>query len=341
VDKNTFITLLQRYADSSAEEAEEVVSLKSLYPYSQILHTLSAKVTRDHGFEIHQQELQLAAVHAADRAVLKEIIQSDSLQDHRSDSIKNEVSTPQASQETSTPTESRITTIQSIEGFDVADEVMRDLEKLNSLRNNFEMLFVEYSEVNAKPATPENIADNKPEAITVKTEVMVTKTEEIAPPKEKVKSTSKSKKQRIIELAKSMNAVDTQEEKNSKSKSQQDQSAGRKGFPVDTLIEEITSTKEEIVPESEKQKEQIEIINQFIKTQPSISNSKDRQGPPIGDLNPIKSGEFGDNIVSETLVEILIKQGKKDKAIEVLKKLIWKYPQKKSYFASQIEDLKK
>ena len=37
----------------------------------------------------------------------------------------------------------------------------------------------------------------------------------------------------------------------------------------------------------------------------------------------------------------IIKQGKKDKAIEVLKKLIWKFPQKKAYFAAQIEDLKK
>ena len=67
--------------------------------------------------------------------------------------------------------------------------------------------------------------------------------------------------------------------------------------------------------------------------------------PPMlrmnGDLMPIKSGEFGDNIVSETLVEILVKQGKKDRAIEVLKKLIWKYPQKKAYFASQIQKLQK
>jgi len=45
--------------------------------------------------------------------------------------------------------------------------------------------------------------------------------------------------------------------------------------------------------------------------------------------------------VSETLVDILIQQGKKDKAIEVLKKLIWKFPQKKTYFAAQIEELKK
>ena len=54
-----------------------------------------------------------------------------------------------------------------------------------------------------------------------------------------------------------------------------------------------------------------------------------------------KSTHFADNVISETLVEILIKQGKKTKAIEVLKKLIWKFPQKKAYFAAQIEELKK
>jgi TolA-binding protein len=41
------------------------------------------------------------------------------------------------------------------------------------------------------------------------------------------------------------------------------------------------------------------------------------------------------------LAQILTRQGKKDKAIEVYKKLIWKFPQKKAYFAAQIEDLKK
>ena len=58
-----------------------------------------------------------------------------------------------------------------------------------------------------------------------------------------------------------------------------------------------------------------------------------------GDLSE-NSSAFGDNIISETLVEILIKQGKKDKAIEVLRKLIWKFPQKKAIFATQIDELK-
>jgi ribosomal protein S7 len=61
---------------------------------------------------------------------------------------------------------------------------------------------------------------------------------------------------------------------------------------------------------------------------------------PASDLSD-KNQHFADNVISETLVEILLKQGKKAKAIEVLKKLIWKFPQKKAYFAAQIEDLRK
>jgi len=109
----------------------------------------------------------------------------------------------------------------------------------------------------------------------------------------------------------------------------------------DPFIEEIRTSRKKFKPEGSKQKEQIEIIENFIKTQPTITKNK-LSGPPAdsSDLAE-KSLAYGDNIVSETLVEILLKQGKKDKAIEVLKKLIWKIPQKKAYFAAQIEELKK
>lgn len=109
------------------------------------------------------------------------------------------------------------------------------------------------------------------------------------------------------------------------------------------LLEEIKSTKKKIKPESTRQIEQIEIIDQFIKTQPTISRVKSTPVPAPDESNDLSepSGQFGENIVSETLVEILLKQGKKDKAIEALKKLIWKFPQKKAYFAAQIEELRK
>ncbi len=109
----------------------------------------------------------------------------------------------------------------------------------------------------------------------------------------------------------------------------------------DGLIEEIKNSKRKIKPEGPKQKEQIEIIDQFIKAQPSISKSKPTRVPEATEDLTEKVDIYGDNIVSETLVEILLKQGKKEKAVEMLKKLIWKFPQKKTYFAAQIEELKK
>ncbi len=109
--------------------------------------------------------------------------------------------------------------------------------------------------------------------------------------------------------------------------------------PEDGLIEEIKNSKKKIKPDGPKQKEQIEIIDQFIKTQPTISKPKP-MASTTEDLTE-KVDIYGENIVSETLVEILLKQGKKEKAVEMLKKLIWKFPQKKAYFAAQIEELKK
>lgn len=351
VDKNLFTSLLQRYTDSSLAEAEEVVALKAEYPYSQLLHTLAARVSKDHGFNFHQQELQLAAIHAADRGVLKEIITAEAAEPEPEPAPANTY-TPVTIQEA--PSATPEFKIQRNDSADVADELMRDLDKLNTLKSNFEMLLVEYSEVQseetAAPAMEEPAPLKAPVQASEPASVKRTPTVKEAVPEHNEpdgqdaapapKPKGKSKKQRIIELAKAMNEAET-EEKDLEEKDKKERAGARIANPSDELIEEIRVSKEEIVPESDKQREQMAIINNFIKTQPSITNARERQSHASGDLATIKSGEFGDNIVSETLVEILIRQGKKDKAIEVLKKLIWKYPQKKSYFASQIEDLKK
>ncbi len=313
MDKNDLLDLLNRYTDSSPEEAKALASLKSEYPYSQLLQTLYARLSKDHAFDDHASELALAATRSADRSVLKNII------------TERKSNGPPKQAVVERPTVTPLPGAPPADGgIDYAEEVMRDLERLVTLKSNFEMLLVEYSEVKAKPQPAKRPEPPSPPK----------------PAQEHAKG--KLKKQRIVELArqlqsdsKSPDGDETTQKANTKSR--------RKKSPGDQdgLIEEIKSSKKELPLGSEKQKEQIDIINNFIKTQPTISGAKEKIVLPPGDLTPIRSGEFGDNIVSETLVEILVKQGKKDKAIEVLKKLIWKYPQKKAYFASQIEDLKK
>jgi hypothetical protein len=304
---------LQHYAGTSVEEAKEIASLKAQFPYSQLLQTLAARVSKDHGFQHQQRDLQFAAVYAADRALLKEII----------------TATPEepVNQVISKHVNANEQVASTIDSIDVADVVMDDLERLSKLKNSFENLFMDYPK--STKGNEDITAD-----VTPSEKIFTADNPEI----------TKSKKERIIEMAKAVSNVGTADDGVNDESSFQKKKFHRvdkHGHPADKLIAEIQHSKDEISPENERQKHQIEMINQFIRIQPSISSLKDRGPSAIGDLNPVKSGEFGDHIVSETLVEILIKQGKKDKAIEILKKLIWKYPQKKAYFASQIEDLKK
>jgi hypothetical protein len=221
----------------------------------------------------------------------------------------------------------------TLDSVDVADVVMDDLERLSKLKDTFENLFMDYPKALPSETRSRTVKTERSEPVSEPATPAANDGEQVSSGRKE--STAKSRKERIIEMAKALNSTTATDGAPKKKHRDKD------GNPVDELIAEIQNSKVEIVPESERQKQQIEIINQFIRVQPSISNPRDRAPSAIGDLTPIKSGEFGDNIVSETLVEILIKQGKKDKAIEVLKKLIWKYPQKKAYFASQIEDLKK
>ncbi|WDF69159.1 hypothetical protein PQ465_01970 [Sphingobacterium oryzagri] len=80
-----------------------------------------------------------------------------------------------------------------------------------------------------------------------------------------------------------------------------------------------------------------EVIEKFIREEPQI------QPPPADQLNmenkARKSSEEQFDLVTETLATIYASQAMYVKAIEVYKKLILKYPEKKSYFASQIKTL--
>jgi tetratricopeptide (TPR) repeat protein len=104
---------------------------------------------------------------------------------------------------------------------------------------------------------------------------------------------------------------------------------------TDVTQENIDSFNDKI-----KKIKQTEIIDQFIKTEPRISSlSTLSKEAPTKDLSE-KSIQAPEGLVSENLANIMLKQGKTDKAIEIYEKLIVKYPEKKSYFAEKIENLR-
>ncbi|HDP74667.1 MAG TPA: hypothetical protein ENN49_02130 [Bacteroidales bacterium] len=90
--------------------------------------------------------------------------------------------------------------------------------------------------------------------------------------------------------------------------------------------------------------EPLDLIEKFIVEQPTIprpvSPQKGGDSDAVVDIS-VNSVIEPDELATETLAEIYALQGYIDKAISVYEKLRLKYPEKSSYFADQIQKLKK
>ena len=95
---------------------------------------------------------------------------------------------------------------------------------------------------------------------------------------------------------------------------------------------------EEIPAEKQKQITNADLIDKFIKEEPRIVPK-----PTFFDPLDVARNSLLDNesVVSETLAEIYYKQGNLSKAMKIYKKLSLVNPQKSSYFAAQIERIRK
>lgn len=289
--QKTFSEILENAPWFSEEEARQLLQWAMQYPYSQALKVAVACAAWRYDWPDKQEWLQQAAVHAANRAVLKNWIERAQQQEpaytHQKETL---------------PPKS-----------DLAEVIMADIESLHEAMKRFESL------VEQKPPTDTG-----------------------SPPVAKTEKTGKSRKERLLAAVQQLKqeqaaATDADETATSKNKSRK-----RRKSETDTLLKEI-ELRQQIETENNKTREQLEIIDRFIQSNPTISPQAGKaESEPATDLTSTgQQPDFGEHIVSETLVEILLQQGKKDKAIEVLKKLIWKFPQKKTYFAARIDELKK
>ncbi|WP_445720048.1 tetratricopeptide repeat protein [Flavobacterium sp.] len=101
--------------------------------------------------------------------------------------------------------------------------------------------------------------------------------------------------------------------------------------PIEREIEKKNTQND---PEKEKK---LALIDKFIETNPKISPVKEMTKPPA---NISKSTEEPSQLMTETLAKVYLEQKKYTKAIQAYEILILKYPEKSSFFADRINEIK-
>ncbi len=90
---------------------------------------------------------------------------------------------------------------------------------------------------------------------------------------------------------------------------------------------------------TEKQPGKSDLVDKFITDAPRIQVNKASFFSPVNMAK--KSVQDSDEFITETLAKIYVKQGNISKAIRAYQKLSLKFPEKSSYFAALIEELKR
>jgi hypothetical protein len=320
VEKDRFNYLVRNFNSLTQQETAELRSEQDHFSYSQVLHNLIARGDQDNQTEMKDLSLTVAAVYSTDRSVLKQIMtapRAQRFEDYSPIAINLEtppLPPPVIEESKAAISQPPVPVNPVAEVPIVKQEVGQEIPPppapvVTPVSSN--------SNFDPELALSKFIADLGP------MREMKLKFEKALEEFEKEKNKAVSSEEAPPEVAE---------------KPKRKPRAVKSSTGTEQLLEEIKTTKKKVIPESQKQIEQIEIIDQFIKSKPAIPKAAaaqielDLSGP---------NDTYNENVVSETLALILIKQGKKDKAVEVLRKLIWKFPQKKAYFAAQIEDLTK
>jgi tetratricopeptide (TPR) repeat protein len=105
--------------------------------------------------------------------------------------------------------------------------------------------------------------------------------------------------------------------------------------PIEREKEVVDHSKTSELEEAKKKK--IELIDKFIETSPKISPIK--QGA-ITTVNFEPNKDDNSYLMTETLARVYLEQKKYQRAIQAYEILILKYPEKSSFFADRISDIK-
>lgn len=309
MDKERFSTLLQDPSKVTNADIKALNEYRKKYPYFQSLYVVVAKALRERDHPKTDAFIKKAAIYSANRAHLKEIIEGDFDFKQKEKEPKQEIA-QKAVVETVTP--AKVEEAKKVETTKATD-TQEETKKAEKAKAPKEL----------KAETKVKLEEKKPEE---KKEVIETPQTENKKPSAKTEATLPKPKTPVIDN-------DLAEIEATKRRIE----ALLSGQLPDSELE-----KKPKKPLSEKKKNQIEIIEKFIKNEPQLDRERMAEAEGKVDIEDLadKSLLKEEDFETETLAKLMARQGKVKKAEDIYKKLSLKFPEKSAYFATQIEKLK-
>jgi hypothetical protein len=323
VDKQRLTILLNEPHLLKKEDYKHAKAVKKEYPYFQAISPLLTIGAANFETKNHKQHLQSSAIYTFDRKHLKELL-----------ATPDEKAVPKTPEQKAVkPTVSTVKQDQAVPTIKVNDqhlpdsffeELYQEMDKLKKSKEQYKTLLskLENDTIKSVKAETKKEVKSSTKPKTTRKAKATTKTTTTSKAETKAKTTSSKRKTTSTAKSKKKEAVNSEEHH--------------------SIIDEI-KLKEIKAISDEHLQEQINLITSFIEKEPSINkkmiNHNVDAKRAIEDLSET-STHLSDDVISETLAKLMVKQDRKEKAIDIYKKLIWKFPQKKAYFADQIKKLK-
>jgi hypothetical protein len=305
MNRNDFINMIDDSVQVNRQMLGEVYELIDIFPYFQCAHMLLLKGLQDNSDVKFESQLRNSAIHIADREVLYYFLKAKPSQKVDPNEIKTE---KPVSGNYLYDTQQTV-----IESAKNSEQLINEIEK-NSGNDNPEEQHNKATQVLNQTILVSSESNNEESA-----GVLYLMDEDISSSEEKVffmdPGFSAPEQEDLLELE--TEVFETR-------------------FPDKEDVEKEQIYKEE---KNFKKHLQSELIDKFIIANPRIEPNKEKSNLPDADISkPFVEEEGG--FITETLAKIYTNQGYYSKAIDIYEKLSLKFPEKSSYFASQIEKVK-
>ena len=321
--------LLQQPESITADQTAGLQLLIRQYPFLQSAYAMRLKGLYNENSYQYNHTLKLAAAYTTDRTVLFDFITSDEFTKVTNSAI-SEVEIQPIS------TQSEMVEVQQVEIKPRKQSILDSIESAEVASEEFELekeTSEEEKTISSEQSDLEIIENAQALAEKLKVENILTDQFSIEDNLAEAKK-SKSEESTAKEISVEDELGTPLEFSSSEKHSFKEWLQLSKIQPI--IREEIQEDKKELTETELEKIKKTDLIDKFIEASPKIPPVKNDTKTPVIRDNPADTSA----LMTETLARVYLEQKKYQKAIQAYQILILKYPEKSSFFADRISDIK-